>query len=257
MTRFDGQSIVITGGAAGIGAATAEAFLRLGGSVVIVDHETAQLEAKRQELSSLGIVVAVTADVSIEADVVRYVAAAVTAFGRIDVFFNNAGVEGPMERIVDTEVEEFDRVLAVNLRGCFLGLKHVLRVMTAQGSGSVINSSSVAGLSGSPRLGAYVASKHGVTGLTKVASLEVAASGIRVNSIHPSPVNTEMMRSLESGLSQGVAESTRQAFTRAIPLARYGEPDDIAQLVVFLGSDASSFITGAQYRIDGGMGAKS
>jgi len=154
---------------------------------------------------------------------------------------------------VDTTAEDFDRVIAINLRGSFLGLKHVLPHMTERGSGSVVNTSSVAGLDGSAGLSPYIASKHGVTGLTKSAALEVAATGVRVNSVHPSPVNTRMMRSIEAG--GGDAETQRRAFEEGIPLGRYGEPEDIANLVVFLGSDESAFITGAQYRVDGGMGA--
>jgi NAD(P)-dependent dehydrogenase (short-subunit alcohol dehydrogenase family) len=127
--------------------------------------------------------------------------------------------------------------------------------MTARGSGSVINTSSVAGLDGFPGLSPYTASKHGVAGLTKAAALEVASTGVRVNSIHPSPVNTRMMRAIEQASNPGNPESVREAYTSAVPLGRYGEPSDIANLVVFLASDESSFITGAQYRIDGGMGA--
>ena len=255
MTNFEGRSVLITGGARGLGATAAEEFLKRGARVALVDLGQEDLDAKQQELSKLGEVIAIQADVSDEAGVQDYVQQTVKSFGSIDVFFNNAGIEGKVATLVDTAVEDFDRVVAVNLRGVFLGLKHVLPVMTAKGSGSVINVSSVAGLRGSRGLGAYSASKHGVVGLTRTAALEVAQSGVRVNSIHPSPVNTQMMRSLERGVNPADSEAARARFAAAIPLGRYGEAIDIANLVLFLASDESSFITGAQYRVDGGMGA--
>lgn len=175
---------------------------------------------------------------------------AVEKFGEIDVFFNNAGIEGKVAPIIEQKVEDFDKVISVNVRGVFLGLKHVLPVLSKQGYGSVINTSSVAGLSGSPNVSPYITSKHAVVGLTKAAAVEMAASNVRVNSIHPSPVNTRMMRSLEKGL-----EVEQETLAQTIPLGRYGESSDIANLVLFLASDESSFITGAQYRIDGGMAA--
>lgn len=166
------------------------------------------------------------------------------------MFFNNAGIEGKVAPITDQKIEDFDKVISVNVRGVFLGLKYVLKEMTKQGHGSVINTSSVAGLGGSPNVSPYIASKHAVVGLTKAAAIEVAHANVRVNSIHPSPVNTRMMRSLEEGL-----ETDEASMAKAIPLGRYGESSDIANLVLFLASDESSFITGSQYRIDGGMAA--
>lgn len=256
MTDFTGRSIVITGGAGGIGAATAEAFLRLGARVALVDLFQEPLDAKVAELSALGEVIGIRADVSQEADVEAFVASAVSAFGGIDVFFNNAGIEGKVKPLIETDVADFEKVLAVNVVGAFLGLKYVLPVMISQGSGSVINTSSEAGLDGSPNTVAYVSSKHAFTGMTKVAALEVAKLGVRVNSIHPSGVNTEMVRRLESGFGGDDAAAAAASFQAAIPIGRYAEPSDIANLVVFLGSDESSFITGAQYRVDGGNGAR-
>lgn len=141
-------------------------------------------------------------------------------------------------------------MLAVNVRGVFLGLKHVIRVMEKQGFGSIINTSSVAGLHGSPGVSPYIASKHAVVGLTKAAALEFAHAQVRVNSIHPSPANTRMMRSLEDGMG-----TDQETIAKSIPLGRYGEPIDIANLVLFLASDESKFLTGVQYHVDGGMGA--
>jgi len=247
---------LITGGARGLGATVAEEFVKRGAKVAIVDLPSEDFDATRDKLAAQGDVLAIAADVSQEADVEHYVKQTVDAYGGIDVFFNNAGIEGKVGRIVDTDIEDFDRVIAVNVRGVFLGLKHVLRVMTAKQSGSVINTSSVAGLRGSQLIAPYNTSKHAVVGLTRAAALEVASYGVRVNSIHPSPVNTRMMRSLEQGVSPDDTESAREMFRHGIPLGRYGEPIDIANLVLFLASDESSFITGAQYRVDGGMGAR-
>lgn len=250
MGRLSGKVAVITGAAGGIGKVTAERFLKEGAKVVLVDLFEESLAQTKEELSSFGELLTVQADVSKESDVENYVNKAVEHFGKIDIFFNNAGIEGKVAPIMEQNVEDLDKVLSVNVRGVFLGLKHVLAVMTKQGFGSVINTSSVAGLEGSPGVTPYIASKHAVVGLTKATAIEVASSNVRVNSIHPSPVNTRMMRSLEAGLHVEQAD-----LAKTIPLGRYGEPNDIAHLVLFLASDESSFITGVQYRVDGGMGA--
>ncbi len=248
MGRLQDKVAVITGGAGGIGKVTAKRFLDEGASVVLVDlFEDALAEAKTELGDN---VLTVQADVSKEEDVQKYVDQTVEQFGKIDIFFNNAGIEGKVAPITEQKVDDFDKVIAVNVRGVFLGLQKVLPVMIKQKSGSVINTSSVAGLGGSPNVSPYITSKHAVVGLTKAAAVENAAHNIRVNSIHPSPVNTRMMRSLETGLE--VDEAT---MAKSIPLGRYGESEDIANLVVFLASDESTFITGVQYRIDGGMGA--
>jgi len=213
------------------------------------------LASTKKDLSAFGLVVTIQADVTLEEDVQRYVKTAVQHFGAIDVFFNNAGVEGRRAPIVEIDVTDFDRVMAVNVRGVLLGLKHILPVMIAQGRGSVINSSSIAGLRGSVGLAPYVASKHAIVGLTKSAALEVAASGVRVNSIHPGPVATRMMRSLDEQRHPDDPGLARRSLESAVPLARYGEPHEIAQAVVYLASDEASYVTGSQHLVDGGMGA--
>jgi 3alpha(or 20beta)-hydroxysteroid dehydrogenase len=253
--RLVGMSAVVTGGAGGIGLTTARALLDEGARVAIVDLLQEQVDAAVASLDGGADVIGVAADVSDEDAVRRYVSTAVGAFGGIDILFNNAGIEGRVAPIRDIAVEDFDRVYRVNVRGVFLGLKHVLPVMYERGAGSVVNTSSVGGFHGVAELGPYVSSKHAVIGLTKVAALESAPYGVRVNSIHPSAVNTRMMRSLEAGFSPEDAEAARSGFAEAIPLKRYAEAIDIARLVVFLASDESDFITGAQYRIDGGQGA--
>jgi len=253
MTDLTDRTALITGGAGGIGLAVARALLDAGARVALVDVDQAMLDDAAASLDAGERVLTIQADVSEPADVERYASTTADAFGGIDVFVNNAGIEGRVADLVDTSTEDFDRVIGINLRGVFLGLRSVLPHMVERGRGSVINTSSVAGLDGAPGLSPYVASKHGVTGLTKSAALEVAGTGVRVNSIHPSPVNTRMMRSIEAG--GGDAESARAAYEAGIPLGRYAEASDIAALVLFLASDASSFITGAQHRVDGGMGA--
>ncbi|WKA55551.1 SDR family NAD(P)-dependent oxidoreductase [Planococcus shixiaomingii] len=248
MGRLQDKVAVITGGAGGIGKVTAKRFLEEGASVVLVDLFKEALAEAKKELGDN--VLTVQADVSKEEDVKNYVKKTMDTYGKIDIFFNNAGIEGKVATITEQKVEDLDKVLAVNVRGVFLGLQNVLPVMISQKSGSIINTSSVAGLSGSPNVSPYIASKHAVVGLTKAAAVENAAYGIRVNSIHPSPVNTRMMRSLEGGLK--VDEAT---LAKSIPLGRYGESEDISNLVLFLASDESTFITGSQYRVDGGMAA--
>lgn len=255
MKRVQDKIAIITGGSGGIGKAVAARLIQEGASVVLVDLDQAGLDATVRELGADDRVLAVKADVTSEDDVKRYVRATIDRFGRIDVFFNNAGIEGKVAPLEQQDTAVFDQVIAINVRGAYLGLKHVLPHMYRAGHGSVINTSSVAGLNGSADVLPYVTSKHAVTGMTKVAALEAARHGVRVNSVHPSPVNTRMMRSLEAGFDPNDAEAAKAAMEKAIPLGRYGEPSDIANLVLFLASDESSFITGAQYRIDGGMGA--
>ena len=255
MKRLENKVAVITGGAGGIGQETAAHFLAEGASVVLVDVDQARLDATAKALGGGERVLTAKADVSNETDVKRYVQASLDRFGRIDVFFNNAGIEGAVAPLEQQDIALFDKVIAINVRGAYLGLKHVLPHMYKAGAGSVINTSSVAGLNGSAGVLPYVASKHALTGMTKVAAIEAAGHNVRVNSVHPSPVNTRMMRSLEAGFGPDDAEAAKATMEKAIPLSRYGEPGDIAKLVVFLASDESRFITGAQYRIDGGMGA--
>lgn len=255
MKRLKDKVALITGGAAGIGLETARLFLGVGARVALVDLDDDDLSDAARDLGNPDDLLTIAADVSSVEDSKRYVAQTVEAFGRIDVFFNNAGIEGKVAPLVDQKIEDFDRVLAVNVRGVFLGLQHVLPVMIGQKSGSVINMSSIAGLKGSPNVAPYITSKHAVVGLTRAAAIEAAGHNVRVNSVHPSPVNTRMMRSLEEGFNPGHGEEVKQQLADTIPLGRYGESLDIANLVLFLASDESAFITGAQYPVDGGMAA--
>lgn len=255
MGRLDGKIAVITGGSGEIGKATAQLFLQEGASVALVDVNEDTLNSAKEELNAGDSVMTLVADVTDEQDVSQYVERIIDQYGRIDVFFNNAGIEGKVAPIVEQSLENFQNVWNVNVGGVFLGLKYVMKEMMNQGSGSIINASSVAGLMGSPGVAPYVTSKHGVVGLTKTAALEGASSNVRVNSIHPSPVEGRMMRSLEEGMNPGGGEEVKQKQMSAIPLQRYAESEDIAKLVLFLASEDSQFISGAQYRVDGGMGA--
>lgn len=255
MKRLQDKIAIITGGSGGIGKAAAALMLEEGACVTLVDLDQAGLAATVKELGAGDRVLAMHADVANEDEVRRYVQATLDRFGCIDVFFNNAGIEGKVAPLEQQDTAMFDKVIAINVRGVYLGLKHVLPHMYRAGRGSVINTSSVAGLVGFADVLPYVTSKHAITGMTKVAAIEAARHGVRVNSVHPSPVNTRMMRSLEAGFDPNDPEAAKADFEKAIPLGRYGEPGDVANLVLFLASDESSFITGAQYRIDGGMGA--
>jgi len=250
MGKLSGKVAIITGATGEIGKGTAKKFLKEGAKVVLVDINEDALKKTKEELKLYGEIITVIADVSKEFDVKNYVNKCVEYFGRIDVFFNNAGIEGKVAPLVQQNVDDFDAVMNVNVRGVFLGLKYVLPNMIAQGCGSIINSSSVAGLDASPNISPYIASKHAVVGLTKSAAIESASANVRVNSIHPTAVDSRMMRSLEEGI--GVKQET---IAQGIPLGRYGTTYDIANLVLFLASDESTFITGVQYRIDGGKGA--
>ncbi|WP_108484321.1 SDR family NAD(P)-dependent oxidoreductase [Oceaniglobus ichthyenteri] len=255
MKRLQDKIALITGGAAGIGLETARLFLEHGAKVALIDLKDDDLSAAADTLNAGDDVLCVAADVSSAEDSARYVKAVLDRFGQIDVFFNNAGIEGKVAPLVDQKIEDFDRVMSVNVRGAFLGLQHVMPAMIERKSGSIINMSSIAGLQGSANVAPYITSKHAIVGLTRAAAIEAAAANVRVNSVHPSPINTRMMRSLEEGFSPGHGDETQKQLAASIPLARYGESIDVANLVLFLASDESAFITGGQYPVDGGLAA--
>jgi NAD(P)-dependent dehydrogenase (short-subunit alcohol dehydrogenase family) len=252
--EFSGKVALVTGGANGIGLGAGQEFARLGARVMLVDRDAASGEAAAAAIRAAGCEAQfVEADVSRGADVERYVAATLDAYGAIDCFFNNAGIEGRVAPIAELDEAVFDAVIGVNLKGVFLGLRHVLPVMLRQGRGAVVNTASTAALVGSPGLGPYVASKHGVLGLTRTAAGEVAASGVRVNAVCPGPTDTRMIHSLVEQNSRGgdLAASTAR-YQNSIPLGRYATVDEVVAVVLFLCSDLSGSVTAAHYVVDGG-----
>ncbi len=253
---FKGKVALITGAGNGIGRAVSIGFASRGAKVVVVDRDEAAGEATAGILRQQGgDALFVGADVTRSSDVQNYVKKALDAYGAIDCFHNNAGIEGALGMTSEYDEDMFDRVMSVNVKGVFLGLRHVLPVMIAQKRGAVVNTASVAGLVGSPGMPAYVASKHAVIGLTKVAAGEVARAGVRVNAICPGPIDTRMIHSVESMINPNDPSGVGAGYQANIPLGRYGTAEEVANLVQFLCSDLSSNITGAQYVVDGGRTA--
>jgi NAD(P)-dependent dehydrogenase (short-subunit alcohol dehydrogenase family) len=250
MKRLENKVAIITGGAGSIGMVTAELFLSEGANVMLVDLVEDTLKKAVIDLKSEKVRYCV-ADVSKAVEVERYFKETVKLFGHVDIFFNNAGIEGVVKPMVDYPEDVFDKVISVNVKGIWLGNKYALS--TIKDGGSIIMTSSVAGILGFANLSAYVTSKHAVVGIMRTSALEAAVRKIRVNTIHPSPVNNRMMRSIEEGASAGHAEDVKKQFEASIPLGRYAEPIEIARLVLFLASDDSKFITGTTQVIDGGM----
>ena len=247
--------IIITGSTGGIGTASATLFSREGARLILVDLEEAKL---LDQVNVIGRERAdyVVADVSTPEGTERYIAAAKDRFGRIDGLFANAGIEGTVTPVSAYPLETFDRVLAVNVRGVFLGVQYAMRAMAATGGGSIVITSSVAGLKGSAGLVGYVTSKHAVVGLMRCAALEGAGSGIRVNTIHPAPIETRMMRALEAGAAPNSPADAKRGFAAAIPAGRYGTPEEVARLAAFLLSDQSSYCSGGLFPVDGAMSAR-
>ena len=255
--RFEGKVAVVTGAAGGIGRAAVRRFAAEGASVVCVDLAGSALAEAVAEAEAAGVkAIAVPADVTKSSEVEGYVSRATGAFGRIDAFFNNAGIEGWVGPSTEYPEDVFDRVLAVNVKGVWLGMKYVVPVMRGLGGGAIVNTASVAGLGGTPTIIAYGASKHAVIGLTKSAAMEFGPDQIRVNAVCPSPIETRMMRSLERGINPDAPEAVHDQIAAGIPLGRYGEPDEVAALAAFLCSDDARFISGGIYTVDGGSRAR-
>jgi len=245
---FDGKIALITGAAGVIGRATAAILAQRGASIAAVDRPGADFSALRQALPADTKLILIEADVSQEQDVRRYVETTCAELGGIDIFFNNAGIEGPTAPLVDYPVAEFRRVLEINVVGVFLGLQAVMPVMIRQGAGSIINTSSIAGLKGSPAMAGYVASKHAVLGLTRGAAMEGAAQGVRVNSIHPGFIDSRMLNDLAASRGGNTMDLALR-----VPARRLGMPEEVARAVAFLAGEDSSYMNGGVLVIDGGL----
>lgn len=254
LERLKGKVVIITGGAGGIGRAAGALFAAEGADVLLVDRDEATLKQAVADIGSNRVSYFV-GDVTNAADNEAMVACAEERYGGVDVLLANAGIEGDVKPLTEYDDERFDQVMAVNVRGVYLGLKHAIPAMQKRGGGSIVITSSVAGVGAAPGIAPYAASKHAVIGLMRSAAKEYAAANIRVNTVNPSPVETRMMRSLEDGMGGDAAHEVKERLAAGIPLQRYADPEEIARVMLFLASDDSAWVTGAVHMADGGMTA--
>jgi NAD(P)-dependent dehydrogenase (short-subunit alcohol dehydrogenase family) len=246
---FENKVALVTGAAFGIGLATAQAFAEVGAAVVLADFREDAVKAEAQKLIAAGHkVIAVRCDVSDDAQVAAMVDRTVAEFGRVDAAFNNAGVMAHIVPTADSTREDWDRVIGINLRGVWSCMKYELRQMERQGSGAIVNNASVGALTGNPGIGSYIASKHGVVGLTRTAALEYIKRGIRVNAVNPGLIDTQIARDVVSGDKQAYDEIAKD-----VPIGRAGRPEEIASAVLWLCSPGASYVVGHALTVDGGM----
>lgn len=253
MRRFDSKVVIVTGAASGLGLASAKRMAEEGASLVLVDLKADALEKARAEMPEGADTISVVADVSDLEQVKRYVRKALDAYGKIDGFFNNAGIEGKQNLTEDFGKDEFNKVIAVNLNGVFFGMAEVLRVMRDQGSGSIVNTASVGGIRGVGNQSGYAASKHGVVGLTRNSAVEYGKFGIQINAIAPGAIMTPMVEGSLRQVAGDDWEVVGRQFVEPNPMKRFGKPEEVAALVAFLLSGESGFINGAVITIDGGQ----
>ena len=254
MERLQGKVAIITGGAGGIGRAAGTLFAAEGANVLLVDiDEDALIEAVKA-IGSNSVSYCV-GDVSVAQDNLDMVACAEERYGGVDILLANAGIEGDVGPLVEYDEARFDQVMNINVKGPFLGLKASVPAMVKRGGGSIVITSSVAGVGGAPGIAPYSASKHAVVGLMRSAAKELAAVNVRVNTVNPSPVETRMMRSIETGFAPGDEEAVKAGMAQNIPMQRYAEPEDIAKVMLYLASDDSAWVTGSVNMADGGMTA--
>lgn len=249
---FSGQVALVTGASSGMGLATARAYAEAGAAVVLADIDEEALQSATDHLKAAGHqALAVTCDVSDEAQAAGMVDSTVSAFGRLDMAFNNAGIQAPPVDAADETSEQFDQINEVNLRGVWACMKHELRQMREQGSGAIVNCSSLGGLVGLPGRAAYHASKHGVIGLTRSAALEYAPRGIRINAICPGTIHTPMVDDMITKGELDLEEAIQNQ-----PIGRLGQPEEIAGTVLWLSSPGASFVVGVALPVDGGYTAR-
>ena len=250
--RLDGKVAIVTGATGGIGEATAKLFLELGAKVMLVARSPGKLAETTARLQGLGEFDGAIADSTDEAATAAAVAKTVERFGGVDILIANAGTEGVLKPIEQLTVEDFNDTLQTNVIGVWLAMKHCVEPMKARGGGSIVALSSIAGMVGFPAMAPYIASKHAVFGLVKTAALELGEHKIRVNAVGPGPIDNRMIASLQNQLSPEDPAAVRAGMEAAIPMKRYGTSEEVAHLLAFLASDASSYCNGANYMVDGG-----
>ena len=253
--RLAGKVAIITGATGGIGEATAKLFLQEGASVMLVGRSADKLQETRDRLAVDEGLAHFVADAADEEATAAAVAATIAAFGGVDILFANAGTEGKTNPIEATSRADFEEVLRTNVIGVWLAMKYCVEPMKERGGGSIIATASMAGVIGFPAMAPYIASKHAVNGLVKTAALELGAARIRVNAIAPGPIDNRMIASLASQLAPENPAALRDAVEAQIPLKRYGTNEEVANLVLFLASDESSYCSGGVHMIDGGYTA--
>lgn len=259
MINYQDKVVIITGGGSGLGRAAADSIAAQGGKLVLVDMNKESLEASKNEIladfpdTSIKIV---EANVTDEEQVKNYVQFTLDTFGKIDGFFNNAGIEGKQNLTEDYGSDEFEKVVSVNLNGVFYGMKHVLKVMKEQGYGSIVNTASVGGIRGVGNQSGYAASKHGVVGLTRNSGIEYGQYGVSINAIAPGAIMTPMVEGSLKQMAGDDWEAAGKEFVSVNPMKRFGKPEEVGNLVAFLLSDAAKFINASVIPIDGGQSYK-
>jgi NAD(P)-dependent dehydrogenase (short-subunit alcohol dehydrogenase family) len=252
MKEFEGKVALVTGGGSGIGCATALAFAREGVKVVIADRNVQRGEEAISMIRDAGGIASFRrTDVSVAAEIEALVDYTMTTYGRLDLGFNNAGIEGDVKPLADQTESNFDAVMDINVKGVWLSMKYEIPRMLEQGGGAIVNSSSVAGVVGFPAIGIYAASKHAVIGLTKTAALEYSAQGIRINAVSPGAIDTEMIDRLADGMNV-----KKDDLTTFHPIGRIGRVEEVAEAVLWLCSSKASFVTGHTLIVDGGFTAR-